>query len=340
MTLRHHLMRPKDVRECVDIVAAHPVVGARYGSAIADLRSAWLRLLGCEAKTAVVFEEVENSRVRIWGVGVSVFVNDDFMREVKTPPFFWIGPELARRVARGNSPVLSDRQLQEANSRGGLNLVVWEGCVRPEDGKRPEIDYELMTAFVEVHRGYFLKEAIGSQAERVEKMRGMMNAGGMFLNPSNGRWVDSLAKAPEEIIREPHIFGARRELASKIHGSWSGTIFLYTPPKFGFSRSEQRLLLAALRGGTDEDLAKELASSLPTVKKMWLSIYQRVSAAVPELIPANAQLDGGISERGKEKKHRLLAYLREHPEELRPTSRKLLRQQFVHAKEGPNEHPA
>jgi hypothetical protein len=33
-----------------------------------------------------------------------------------------------------------------------------------------------------------------------------------------------------------------------------------------------------------------------------------------------------MSERGKEKKHRLLGYLREHAEELRPVSRKLLQQ--------------
>ena len=32
----------------------------------------------------------------------------------------------------------------------------------------------------------------------------------------------------------------------------------------------------------------------------------------------------GTGERGKEKKHHLLAYLHKHPEELRPVSRKLL----------------
>jgi hypothetical protein len=40
-----------------------------------------------------------------------------------------------------------------------------------------------------------------------------------------------------------------------------------------------------------------------------------------------------MSERGKEKKHRLLAYLRDHLEELRPISRKVRRQQGVRAKE-------
>ncbi len=42
------------------------------------------------------------------------------------PPQFWVGPELARRLLKGESPVLSDEQLREDNSHGGLNLVVLE----------------------------------------------------------------------------------------------------------------------------------------------------------------------------------------------------------------------
>jgi hypothetical protein len=50
------------------------------------------------------------TRVRIMGVGVSAFVSHDFLVELKTPPFFWAGPELAKRVLRGESPLLSDKQ--------------------------------------------------------------------------------------------------------------------------------------------------------------------------------------------------------------------------------------
>ena len=44
----------------------------------------------------------------------------------------------------------------------------------------------------------------------------------------------------------------------------------------------------------------------------------------PELVFNPASGGEGTGERGKEKKHHLLAYLHEHPEELRPVSRKLL----------------
>jgi hypothetical protein len=109
VAVRYRPMRPEDVRECVEIVAAHPVIGPRYGSAIGDLRRVWLELMGREAFHAVVFEDSNDSKIRTMGVGVSVFVSDEFLLELKTPPFFWVGPGLINRINRGDSPLLSDK---------------------------------------------------------------------------------------------------------------------------------------------------------------------------------------------------------------------------------------
>ena len=115
-----------------------------------------------------------------------------------------------------------------------------------------------------------------------------------------------------------------RDLALRHGASWVGSLFVnYAPPQFCFSRSEQRLLSLALEGGTDEELSDELCVSLFAVKKTWRVIYDRVGACWPELVPSNEQADTLIQDRGKQKKQRLLAYLRKHPEELRPVSRKL-----------------
>ena len=92
------------------------------------------------------------------------------MRELKSPPIFWIGPELAKRTVSGYSPVLTDKQLREANSCGGLNLVVWEGCLRPDFVKNSELHRSTMNTFVGEHRGYLWKEAISSQVECVERL--------------------------------------------------------------------------------------------------------------------------------------------------------------------------
>ena len=150
----------------------------------------------------------------------------------------------------------------------------------------------------------------------------------------------------------PHIVGITRELEQSRRGDWSGSwvgaLFEYEAPVLGFSRGEQSLLSAAISGTTDEQLAATLEISLPTIKKMWVSIYNRVEDHRPALIaetddppvrnarvmaagadPGRAVaglLESGASagSRGREKRRRLLAYLRQHPEELRPVARALL----------------
>ena len=97
----------------------------------------------------------------------------------------------------------------------------------------------------------------------------------------------------------------------------------------GFSRREQQLLLCALAGNsaTDQELAGALGVSIPTIKKMWSSIYDRVADASPEIVPALSRPHRGKSERGKEKRRRLLVYLREHPEDGDPLRRFEMEQQ-------------
>jgi hypothetical protein len=316
-------MRPKDVRECVEIVAAHPVVGPRYGSAIADLRPVWLHVLAARAFCGTaVFEEVIGSRVRMLGVGATLFVSDHFIRDLKTPPFFWMGPELVRRIGREDYPLLYENQVREANSRDGLNLAVWQCTLRMEAMRRVEVWNEFMTAFLKDHCGYLIKELV-AQGESVEHLLGMRSTGSLLWQGSEARHSEYSDENLDNLLRTPHVIGMTRQLVLTRPISWVGSLFRYEPPQCGFSPSEQRLLLAALDGGTDEALSDTLAISLDTVKKTWRLIYERVAGCLPELVPGNSATDNGTL-RGKEKKHRLLAYLRQHPEELRPVSRKLL----------------
>ncbi len=268
-------------------------------------------------------------------VGITVFVTDNFVRELKTPPLFWMGPELVKRGARGDhSSLLSAKQIQEANSHSGLNLAVWHACIRNEEASRVEVWTELMTAFLDHHNGFLLKELV-AQGESPQHLEGMRNTGG-FLFKSGDRCYGSFdGKDLNELASEPHVVGLTHEMALKPLGSWIGTLFLYQPPQFGFSGSEQRLLLSALQGGTDEELSDDLGISLSTVKKTWRSVYNRVAACLPELIPNNSQSNVETSKRGRDKKQHLISYLREHPQELRPVYRKLLQQRAAHMKRRP-----
>ncbi|HZQ19280.1 MAG TPA: hypothetical protein VFA90_11190 [Terriglobales bacterium] len=323
MALRYRQMQPKDVATCVQIVASNPVLGPRYGVTISKLEPTWLHLLRSEAFTAVVFEESGPSSGRLIGAGISVFLSDAFVREMKTSPLIWIGPEIVRRLVVGNSPVLSDKQLAESNTQRGLNLFGWHGATSVEDGNRVEVLNTFFGSFIELHRGFLIKEVLG-QADSVGMVSAMSNSGGGYFDPKLQRHVHSLPASPEEILSRPHLMGQTREMA--IAGAWlsGSSLFSWQPPKFGFRRSEQRLLTSALQGGTDEDLSNQLNVSISSVRRTWLGIYDRVAAHAPEILGESLHPGNALPGRGKSKKHRLLAYLREHPEELRPISRKLL----------------
>jgi hypothetical protein len=88
-------------------------------------------------------------------------------------------------------------------------------------------------------------------------------------------------------------------------------------PVLRLRSSDQELLAAAMNGSTDMELSKELDLKLPTLKKRWAAVFNRVAIAKPDLLPGHDDhLDSQA--RGRQKKHRLLAYVREHPQELRP----------------------
>ena len=324
--LRWRPMQPADVDRCVEIVAAHPVIGPRYGVDIENLGRAWRKLLGSAAISHNVFEWLDGNRATIVGVGFAVFVRDEFMREIKTPPLHWIGPELARRVAGKDCPVLTDDEVRDANSGSGLSELVWEGIGTPEFAHSMDFYHAMVGSYVEVHRGFLLKEMIAGQADSVERLLSVIESGGLYWNPAQQRYDTTSPEPPEILAARPHLVGITRELANVRPGSWISTLFNYRPPRFGFSRGEQQLLLAALKSlhGTDQELAAALHLSIPTVKKMWGSIYRRVAACDPELVPDPALAEPGTHERGREKRRSLLAYVRDHPEELRLHSRKLL----------------
>jgi hypothetical protein len=187
----------------------------------------------------------------------------------------------------------------------------------------------MMAAFIEVHQGYLWKEIIGMQSESPDRLRHTLHTGGSLWDPIAGRYTAAVDKTLDEIVSTPHVVGITRELERKREGnwggSWVGSLFDYHAPILAFSGSEQRLLSCALSGATDEQLAGTLGTSLATVKKMWVSIYNRVEDRLPALIPDRLQTDASAGSRGREKRRGLLAYLREHPEELRPVSRRLLR---------------
>ncbi len=92
--------------------------------------------------------------------------------------------------------------------------------------------------------------------------------------------------------------------------------FIHRPPRFGFTGRQQQLLCLSLRlqDSADNHLAEALGVSVSAVKNWWQLIYERVAEVDADLLPL-ADVDRA---RGPEKRRRLMQYVRDHPEELRP----------------------
>lgn len=323
MSFRYRPLRREDVPACIHMLAEHPILGSRFGTAANLLEAAFALAWTLDSVISVALEErLPNGQARFLGAGLVGFVTDEFLARLKTPPFFWIGPEVTRLMVAGRSPFLSNEQLKTANSSGGLNTVTWLYLLNLAEMQRFEVQRVAMDAYRCMLRGYRLKEIIG-QTTVPEELLAALHSGGLLLGP-DGLPLKDAPHSPEKVASKPHVLSMSRDLLPQYLGTWTSLMFTYQEPLLGFARSEQRLLDAALLGVTDEELATELKISLSAVKKTWRSIYTRVSRSSTGILPGTLETRTDSSDRGKGKKHRILTYVREHPEELRPVCLKLV----------------
>jgi len=323
MTVRYRSLVKKDVPNLVAQVAAHPVLGPRYGPSLNDFGTALVRTLGRNYEIACAFDEVNASGARLLGAGLAGFVTAEFLQEVKSTLGLWVGPELVKRILHGTNPLLSDAEVRDANSRRELNLLVWHTVIHPNDLNRPEVGVTAANAFFYNFLGFQVTEMLG-QADCFEQLQASRNLGCCYFDRRSGCYSDFPDVNQTNFEREPHNLGLDRQSTYTQGHLWS--LFCCPPAQIGFSSSEQRLLRTALDGGTDEELSEELCISLTAVKKCWRGIYDRTAESLLHLFADPPQQNTSIPERGKERRRRLLTYLRDHPEELRPVSRKILRQ--------------
>jgi hypothetical protein len=230
---------------------------------------------------------------------------------------------MVKRILHGPSPLLSDSQVRDGNSRRELNLLVWHFTIHPNDLNRPEVGVTAANAFFNNFLGFQITEVL-AQADCFEQLQASRNAGFCYFDRRSECYGDFPDVNRNNFGHEPRNLGLDRKSTYTLGHLWS--LFCCSPARIGFSLSEQRLLRLALDGGTDEELREELCISLTAVKKRWRGIYDRTAESLPRLFADPTQQNISMHERGKERRRRLLTYLRGHPEELRPISRKLLRQ--------------
>jgi hypothetical protein len=273
------------------------------------------RLLAAGSMMGVLIDAGTTSGLeRVVGVGGAAFVKPNLISAERAQP----RPGLMERVVRSalseRSVALNRREIEAANAAEGLCLVVllhhWLDAL-PEAVKM-DIRRQLMVTFLDDVRGYRLIEIL-TEVRTAEIPWGL--AGG-FRQRSD--YSDSHGERTDPGLCRC-LMGVSREEALSAEGSTVSILFNYTPPRLHFTSSQRRLLAHALQHKTDKEIAVELGVSLSAVKKTWAAIFERVSSYFDTMCAeSSVRAQCGRGTRGAQKRHRLLNYLQEHPEELRP----------------------
>lgn len=120
--------------------------------------------------------------------------------------------------------------------------------------------------------------------------------------------------------RAPLVWAATRRDAKSNPGYAVALLFnTFAKPRLQFTRLEQDLLGLALHGATDASIAHIAGFSESAIKKHFRTLYEKVYAA--GVFDGVADAGTARPTRGLELRRHLLTYLREHPEELRPTAK-------------------
>ncbi len=217
-------------------------------------------------------------------------------------------PDILSRLLAGiptGTSILPGRaEIARANAGTGIDLVipnvVWrDGILSPSE--RHDVHTNLAGGFTQLVSGY-----------RIHRI----------AHETHSDYVNAFIAGSHEyrlVAGFPALGKAtylmNRESGTALPGSLANLIFNFREPQLRLRESDQELLLAALNGATDVDLAAQMNITLAAVKARWRSAYARIGEVRPDLVAEDADNGNG---RGGQKRHGVLTYLRNHMEELRP----------------------
>jgi len=292
-----------DLSECLDIQP--DCLGDQIVGRVTAIR-VWKNLLSNPSFLANVIEsERPLGGHKIVACGMGVFVTKAFVDEEIRKPRSGLNSRIIAGIAAGDTIVLSSAQIGEGNAGEGIDFVNMYGTWRDRimnANQLAEAQALLGTSFVEHFTGYrfnrVLKEAIRHSQIALARATGTY------------RMVAEFPKSDSALVM------VTRDSVLTAPYSVAAKMYRYQAPVLRLRPAEQKLLAAALAGKTDAELSEELHLSIEAIKKRWMSVFARVEEFKPEILSTIEIGDG----RGPQKRHRVVAYVRTHREELRPFS--------------------
>jgi hypothetical protein len=241
---------------------------------------------------------------RLVGFGASMLVTPAFADTELAPPRPDINSRILAGVHAGETVLPTRQEVAEANAGAGIDVVVLCGRTWRYELLNPEQSHEaqhlLAISFAEWHAGFRMHRVLCESA--APRAREYLQRSLVFRIvaefPAQGRALHCMT----------------HESANTVAASLGTGLFNFREPRLRLRDSDQELLQAALSGATDQELAAALGLQQAAVKARWRSAIARIGETMPSLVSDDEDHEG----RGTQKRHRVLAWLRTHPEELRP----------------------
>jgi DNA-binding CsgD family transcriptional regulator len=304
--------KASDLANCLQL---HP---AKNGSEIVGqsrAAKAWQQLLEMSHATrSAVVEMRDKNRVEIVGFGFASFVKKSFAEDEVCNPRPGLNSRIIKSIVDGNSVIATYVELWEANTRGDLQQVILDTSWKNGPLTAAQVDEVrvlLGRAYQELFLGYRFSRIL---SEMVDELDLWHVRGHRYFQVVSG--FDDFRRANPETKWNPDrvlLQVTSDSMRDDPHSIAAGLFQHHAPPQFGFTQREQELLELALEGADDPSIARSLYLTLPAIKRRWSSIFECVSSLRPDLCPID-----GEGTRGVQKRQRILAYVRSHPEELRP----------------------
>jgi hypothetical protein len=240
---------------------------------------------------------------RLIGFGASVLLSAAFAEAELANPLPDINSRVVASLFTGRSALATRAEVAAANAADGVNVLVLCGGWRDDivnAAERQDVQTILASSFTESHAGFRIRRILAETAD--EAARDFVARSIVYR---------AIAEFPD-MGRVLHLMTL--ESVRAVPASLGNILFSYREPVLRLRASDQELLSEALGGATDPELAAKLGIKTSAVKARWRSTFIRVAETMPELASGFDDQEG----RGAQKRHRVLAYVRNHPEELRP----------------------
>jgi DNA-binding CsgD family transcriptional regulator len=279
------------------------------------------RLIVAETLRGVVAEHFDGDAQEpaVVGLGISGFLDERAVLDYLARPYPHFEIDLLDRCRRGRSctSFLTYDEIAEGNAGEGVTLFPLIWLQRTTDPADPESRTVLtlgQQAFLRTHRGYRLVRILKeTPAERAEAY---LNGG---FRERCRIPAGTALRLPGKRLQCDHVVleVTRSQIEAAMPGSAVGPLFAHRPPCCGFSRAEKQVLSRAADGLTDAQIARNLGISPAAVAMRWRSIYMRIASRVPSALQDAGPAPAGRG-RGNEKRRRVIAFLADYPEEMRP----------------------